>query len=368
MAANKNYCTICQRDLALTKFWKSESIVNKNGLLHICSDCVNSLFEDIYKKERKLEATFEIDNFTIIFDATSKHIFKKVCRLIDIKYSNVAYEATVNHCVSFTNTNKKLTKIFGVYKNKSSSFIKKAVGESESYDTSDLIENSSEPSDSSLVTYANMEYLEEKYGYGYSKIEYQAFERKYKKLILGYSEKTALHTERLLTYIIHKTKGELAAASGNVAETEKWEKLAQSDATAAKLNVSQLNKSDITGGIDLIPQLVEAVEERASLIPIMPKLKAQPYDDADIILWGVINKLRRNDDRPAISYREIWDFYDEMLKDSFKSRGFTQKEVDHEISLRYKPFKDLGEIYKEPLYGSDIPDVEDEEGDDNVII
>ena len=212
----------------------------------------------------------------------------------------------------------------------------------------------------------NLIHLQDKYGYGYEDFEYIAFERKYKKLIKGYPEKTAIHTERLLTYIIHKVKGELAATQGNVVESEKWEKLAQADATAAKLNVSQLSKSDITGGIDLIPQLVEAVEERASLIPIMPKLKEQPYDDADIILWGVINKLRRLEDKPTVSYREIWDFYDEMLRESFKQKDYSEEEIQNEINLRIKPFKDLGNVYVEPLYSS-LDDYGDEGGDDDVI-
>lgn len=192
--------------------------------------------------------------------------------------------------------------------------------------------------------------LEEKYGYGFDEEEYLNFERKYKKLSRGYKEKTELHTERLITYITHKVKEEMATAKGQVGEAEKWAKLAQADATAAKLNVSQLSKSDITGGIDLLPQLVEAVEQYVSLIPLLPKVLAQPYDDADLIIWANVNYLRHLEDKPFISYREIWNFYDIMLGESFKQKGYTEEQIKEEKIKRNNVFRDLGEIYVEPLY------------------
>lgn len=200
----------------------------------------------------------------------------------------------------------------------------------------------------------NLKDMQEKYGYGFNHEEYFNFERKYKKLSIGYKEKTAIHTERLIDYIIKKVKGEMASALGNVSDAKKWEDLAKDAATAAKLNVSQLSKSDITGGIDLIPQLVEAVEEMVSLIPIMPKLKEQPYDDADLILWANISKYREIEDKPKISYREIWDFYDGFLEEYYKQRGLDEEEITVEKQKRNNIFRDLGEVYIEPLYDDSL--------------
>lgn len=201
----------------------------------------------------------------------------------------------------------------------------------------------------------------ERWGYGFQPEEYLNFERKYKKLTKGYKEKTALHSERLDTYIIHKVKEEMATARGDVAEAEKWAKLAQKDATDAKLNVSQLSKSDITGGVDLLPQLVEAAEQYASLIPLLPKVLAQPYDDADLIIWANVNYLRHLEEKPFIQYREIWNFYDRMLEESFKQKGYSAVQIEEEKRKRNNVFRDLGEVYIEPLYEN--PDDFIEEGD-----
>jgi hypothetical protein len=206
-----------------------------------------------------------------------------------------------------------------------------------------------------------------RWGEGFQPEEYRNFERKYKKLTKGYKEKTALHSERLDTYIILKVKEEMATAKGDVTEAEKWAKLAQKDAQDAKLNISQLSKSDITGGIDLLPQLVEAFEQYASLIPLLPKVLEQPYDDADLIIWANVNYLRHLEDKPFIQYRDIWNFYDRMLEEYYEQKGYTKEQIESEKKKRNNVFRDLGEVYVEPLYDNIDDFVEDGEDLDAIL-
>jgi len=204
--------------------------------------------------------------------------------------------------------------------------------------------------------------LVEKYGYGHPAEDYYNFERKYNKLTIGYREKTSLHTEGLITYIIHKVKEETATANGDVTEAEKWSRMTKTDATSAKINVSQLSKSDITGGIDLIPQLAEAMEERLSLIPVMPKLRAIPYDDADMIIWALTNYNRRLEEKPEVSYAEVYGFYDNFLEEYFRDeKGLAPEQVEIEKKKRNNVFKDLGERYYEPIYDSEKEENENRE-------
>jgi hypothetical protein len=190
----------------------------------------------------------------------------------------------------------------------------------------------------------------EKWGYGYTNEEYILFERKWKKLIDNYGEKTSFHVEGLITYIRFRVKEEMASARGDVKEAKEWAAMAKDSATAAKINVSQLSKSDISGGVELLPQLFEAVESEVGIISILPKLKEQPVDDADLIIWCIINYNRRLEDKPRIEYKEIWKFYDEMLQEYFKSQGYTQKQIKIEKDKRNAIFRDLGKVYIEPVY------------------
>lgn len=196
----------------------------------------------------------------------------------------------------------------------------------------------------------------DKWGAGYSNEEYYYFEKKWNKLIDNYGQKTSFHIEGLITYIRLRVKEELATARGDLNEAKGWGAMAKDAATAAKINVSQLSKSDISGGVDLLPQLFEAVESEVGIIPILPYLKEQPYDDADLIIWCVVNYLRRLEDKPRVEYREIWNFYDEMFEDFYKQKGYSKEMVEKEKIKRNNVFRDLGEVYKEPIY-------EDEDGD-----
>jgi hypothetical protein len=199
--------------------------------------------------------------------------------------------------------------------------------------------------------------LLEKWGEGYYPDEYQKFEKKWNSLINNYGEKTALHTEGLKVYIRYRVKEEISTAKGEVKESKEWGALASKAAMDAKINVSQLSKSDISGGVDLVCQIFEAVESELGIIPLLPKLLEQPYDDADLIIWTVINYYRKLEDKPRIAYRDIWNFYDEMIEEVCLQKGMNKNEIKIFKEKRNNIFRDLSLVYKEPLY--------DEIGDNN---
>ncbi len=177
--------------------------------------------------------------------------------------------------------------------------------------------------------------------------------KKWNKLIDNYGEKTALHTENLITYIRFRVKEEMATAEGDVKSAKDWGALATQAAKDAKLNVSQLSKSDISGGVDVVCQIFEALETEIGVIPLLPKLIEQPYDDADLIIWANINYNRRLEDKPMVQYRDIWDFYDEMLEEYFKQQGYDDNKKKEFKEKRNNVFRDLQQVYKEPLYEED---------------
>jgi hypothetical protein len=197
------------------------------------------------------------------------------------------------------------------------------------------------------------EEIVDKWGEGYSDEEYRLFEKKWKKLIDNYGEKTALHTEGLITYIRFRVQEELSTASKDMKGAKQWGDLASSAAKDAKLNVSQLSKSDISGGVDLLSQLFEAVETEVGVIPLLPRLLEQPYDDADMVIWSIVNYTRRLEDKPPVPYREVWNFYDDMLEEFYKQKDYKENQIKEYKEKRNNVFRDLSEVYKEPLYEGD---------------
>lgn len=207
------------------------------------------------------------------------------------------------------------------------------------------------------------EMLEDKYGVGYTDEEYYCFEKKWRKLVDSYGQKTSLHIESLTTYIRFRVKEELATAKGDVAEAIKWGQLAEKAQQSGKLNVSQLSKSDISGGVDLVCQIFEAVESEVGVIPLLPKLIEQPMDDADMIIWSLVNYGRTLEDKPRVKYKEIWDFYNDMLDEYCGDKGMSDDQRKEFLEKRNNTFRDLGKLYKEPLYEGEY-EGNFEEGDD----
>ncbi|WJV20704.1 hypothetical protein QU593_09840 [Rossellomorea marisflavi] len=158
-----------------------------------------------------------------------------------------------------------------------------------------------------------------KWGENYTPEEIRAFERKYAMLKNNYQEKTAMHTEALLTYIRYRVKEELATSKGDSKSAKEWGTLAKDAATAAKINPSQLSKSDLSDGLDTFGQLVRSVEQAIDIIPILPQFKEKPQDKVDFTIHCYINYIRDLQGLPLASYEDVYAFYEQRIKE-FESR------------------------------------------------
>ena len=163
--------------------------------------------------------------------------------------------------------------------------------------------------------------LEDKWGYGYSRDELLAFEKKYQLLKNNYDEKTRMHTEALLTYIRYRVKEEISTAEGNIDNAKKWGELASKAATSAKINPSQLSKSDLSDGLSTFSELSQAVEREVDVIRILPQLKARPNDALDFNIWCYINYARHLKGMPPCTYEEVYSFYDRSVEEYIKQYG-----------------------------------------------
>jgi hypothetical protein len=135
----------------------------------------------------------------------------------------------------------------------------------------------------------------------------------------NYQEKTAMHTEALLTYIRYRVKEEMSTAKNDMKAAKDWGQLAQKAAQDAKINPSQLSKSDLSDGLDTFGQLVRTVEQAIDIIPILPKFKERPQDKVDFTLRCYINYVRDLKGLPLVEYKDIYGFY-EARKKEFEDR------------------------------------------------
>lgn len=196
----------------------------------------------------------------------------------------------------------------------------------------DKSSNSTKPKDNQPIKkkadFEITDQLINKWGEGYTPEEYRAFERKYQLLRNNYQEKTAMHTEALLTYIRYRVKEELSTAQGDIKSAKDWGALAQKAAQDAKINPSQLSKSDLSDGLDTFGQLVRTVETAEDIIPILPRFKERPQDKVDFTIWCYINYIRDLKGLPLAEYEEIYKFYEERKKEYGDRYDFLQDDEE----------------------------------------
>lgn len=161
----------------------------------------------------------------------------------------------------------------------------------------------------------------EKFGFGYTDIEYKCMLKKYNTLKKSYPIKTDMHEEFLITYVRFKVKEELATARGDVDDAQKWSSIAQGAAEKAKLTPKQLSKTDLNGGIDSFSEINKAIESAIDVIPILPQFKYRPNDACDFIIWCYVNYIRRLQGLPDCEYEDVYKFYDRMKEKYIEQYG-----------------------------------------------
>ncbi|QWU13390.1 hypothetical protein SAMN04487895_10356 [Paenibacillus sophorae] len=154
-----------------------------------------------------------------------------------------------------------------------------------------------------------------KWGNGFKPEEYLAFERKYNFIKKDYPVNKAMHVEALKKYCRYAVKEEFSLSSNNIKDAETWSKLASKAAEDAKINPKQLSKSDLTDGVDSFGELTKAVEKAVDIIPILPRFIERPQDKVDVTLWCYINYVRDLESLPPVSYKEIYEFYEQRKRD-----------------------------------------------------
>jgi hypothetical protein len=299
------YCTGCDHDKKPSEFYKSYG-TTKSGTLPYCKQCC-------IKMSLNNVGSLDIDNF--------KNMLSKVDR--PFLYQTLAdnlkkYPNKIESAIGF------YFKDLGMVQNRNLKFKDSLFTPESNIESNDLMLGQ-QP----LLSNDDRKRLIDKWGFGYNDEELYSFERKYDLLKENYPQKTAMHTEALLTYIRYRVKEELATAKGDVSEAQKWGQLADKASERAKINPSQLSKADLSGGLNGFGELSRAVEQAVDIVSILPRFTEKPQDKVDFTLWCYINYIRRMKNLPDVEYKDIWNFYEER-REEYKKEDNREFEFEDE--------------------------------------
>ena len=297
------HCSGCDKDRKETKFYKSYGST-ASGILPFCKQCCINKGLD--------------ENGNVNLDK-----FKQLLMQVDRPYIHSLFVANMNKYPKVASAIGFYFKDLGLVQNRNLRY-KDSLFEG---NNSNDIEQNINITPLANITNADRNRLVDRWGYGYTDEELYSFEKKYDLLKNNYPQKTAMHTEALLTYIRYRVKEEMSTAKGDVGEAQKWGGLADKASERAKINPSQLSKADLTGGLNGFGELARAVEKAVDIIEILPKFKEKPQDSVDFTLWCYINYCRRMKNLPDAEYKDIYKFYEDR-KEEYK-----QKDKDREFKF-----------------------------------
>lgn len=291
-------CIWCDKKISITKnstAYVSHSKTSFEGKMIWCKDCVNKQYMEYWHQ----------------FNGDLRKAIWHTCRKFDIPFTDHKFDMMATAVLKDDYGSERaigtyISKLFTIKTDENLRCFDDGLT-----DINTLYFESEEVSQS----------LEEKWGAGYSPVEYESFEKKYNFLKNNYPEKTSLHTEALLRYIRYSCKEELAIAEGDPKKAAEWAKAVKDAATAAKINPSQLSQADLQGGLNSFSEISQAAEREVDIIKILPEFKYRPNDAVDFIIWNYVNYTRKAKGLPQVEYAEIYKFYDEKKKEYIDQYG-----------------------------------------------
>lgn len=168
MAIRQQRCTRCGMEKKIGDFYKSNSIIySYNKILTVCKECTVEIFESLFQEYK-----------------SDKIALYKICRMLDVYYSDVAYDTSKKESISrsmgFAPTYFKNINSLKQYKDRT--FDEVDVSESE-------VVFREETGESEYEIPQNMK---EFWGFGFSDSEYVFLQRYYDDLTSAYEDKTPI--------------------------------------------------------------------------------------------------------------------------------------------------------------------------------
>lgn len=344
----KKECGKCQKSKTYENFYKSSNDDYADGLHPICKNCVieqvdtnnlQSVKEQLIKLNRPfLSKAWESTVKSAQNKEGNVNVFGLYLKNLQLNYKDYTWKDSDNQVK--LNNNFNGNNIINNANQSNNYNIQKEIIDVEynSVEQQPIILHNNIPITNEII---------EKWGEGYTPEEYRAFERKYVMLKNHYQERTAMHTEALITYIRYRVKEEIATSKNESKAAKEWGAMAKDAATAAKINPSQLSKADLSDGMDNFGQLVRSVEQAVDIIEILPRFKEKPADKVDFTIWCYVNYVRDLKSLPLATYKEIYQFYEVRKKEYEDNGGIDFDNLDFETDYENDDLYDIIEEEEE---------------------
>lgn len=319
---NLKKCMVCNKEKGMRNFFLSRNPLHSDGRMPMCKDCVGDICIDKETHEIDLEKLKsllrQLDKpfLNEVWDMSLKQnyktyplgspltdegqraligiYFKNINGLIQYKNLSWADGEEKNSKREFKENNEPLTIVTGPRKSVNGYKETPYYFQDTGFEVTDEIIKL--------------------FGEGYTFKEYECMQNIYDNMKTEYPNITSSQNSILVRYVRLAMKEEIATSKGQIADAEKWSKMAN-DA------LRQLNSIDQQGGITCFSEFFQKLEKAKDVAPILPQFKYRPNDAPDFIIWCYVNYCRRLEGKEEVDYADIYRFYDDKKDQWIKQYG-----------------------------------------------
>lgn len=290
-------CVKCLQVFPLREFYAAPTTISTNGRLNICKACVQKMSVSKYGKFTPTSV------YNACRELNRPFIMSEYKKANDQKIPDAAKMGEYMRLIAMKS---KIDMLFADGETPTESKNSKSTGKALDKDTQEM--------------------CEELFGFGLKDDEYSWAYKLYSDLLNNYPLKTKMHQQKLADWAKTQMKADFALASDDVTSAEKWAKLAESKATAAKINPSQLSAADLSDGISSFSKIAEAVEKAQDIVPMLPSYREKPRDKVDYTIWQIVNYCRKMEGKPEADYKDVYAFMDSQYEKQKEMLPFLKKE------------------------------------------
>lgn len=290
-------CTSCKKNLAITNFYQSSSIMFADKKTPICKTCLKNMVD--------------YDDMDTIYS---------LLQTIDLPFIKHLWDSCEDKNEERTGQGRKYD-IIGNYIRQISSLTQyKTMGWKNSEFDKPVTKSEEQNDDSKSISLEEKRRLKEEWGEEWKLEELKLLDKTFKELSADKNMKFNSSKQYMKLATMNYVRSYMAMREGNASEADKYTKLFNETMKMGEFNPSALAKNsnlEKLGSFSDFSLMVEECVDIVDIQKILPEYMEKPRDLADKVIWYVVNYMQDSQGYKMSSYEDIYKFYSQMEADFY---------------------------------------------------
>jgi hypothetical protein len=274
----------------------TDALLDRNGYLSICTDCIDDLFEKIFASENDLSKTI-----------------LQLCRMLNVVYLDGAVQATITHAATLTVEGKSLRLVFSYYKSKATSMAHMNQSGALTF-TEPVILVSDKPPDENIK---DIDYYKQFWGENFEIEDYDYLEKELADWEKTHKSDTKAELILLKEICLKELEIRKSRARGSVSEAAL--KTLQDLMKTASVDPSKTSMANAGKSLDTFSSFIKNIEETEPADLYKDKDLFKDFDNIDFYFKKYVTRPLKNFITQSRDFNvSVEDDVDEIVEEGYE--------------------------------------------------